>query len=275
MWLREDQKLATEADDGQGPLINSFGPPKSPKIELTGHSPAPLDYWLGIYCKSDKVGNLHITRNATKVDGKDAFCQTQTLHMQMKVKGKLSDIELTHSLYAGSDLLPIKELMQGKGPNPETLKQQTCVMDFRYGADSVIVKIALDGEEKSQTIPLSEDDRRLVAAGCAFDLGLQRLSVGAKLDIHHTSLEVHSGTEVNWLGDDVALAVTRDDTVAVNGVSQKVLVLSTKSDHGYETTLWQKEDGEILKAEIPKESVTLLQETKEQANDPLAGSKGK
>jgi hypothetical protein len=76
VWLRESKEKATEVDDGKGPLLNSDGEPAdttNASIQPPKRAPTNLDYWLGIYVGSQKMGDVHVTVKPDKLDGEDVF----------------------------------------------------------------------------------------------------------------------------------------------------------------------------------------------------------
>ncbi len=269
LWLRQSK---TEAPlvEGEEALVQDVAKAEIPKDadkRFNGKSPAPLDYWLGVYVKSVKMGDLHVVAKPTKLDGKDVFCKEETLRTRVN-DDKHTDVEMIRRLYADSQFRPILETLDARGTDEiKASKPASRLMSCRYGADSTSATVTNDGKDSTHSAPFSDEDKYFASTGCAYDFGVCPLTAGNRLDLHHTLLKFEPGlTSVGTTTKSTSVVVLPAEKLDIDGVTYDTVVVSETDESGYTTTTWQKASGEIVKMDVRGTGVTLRQETKEQAS---------
>lgn len=226
------------------------------------------DYWMGLYKGSEKIGDMHVTIKPDRLDGKAVFRRQEVVRVRTKEAGRNHDYEFTRDVYASQGLFPVLELVHGGSQTPSASLQQPVSpvnIELRYGQASIAVSMTKDGETSKLSVPLSKEDRDLVAAGCAYDFCTTKLAVGQKSDVQHWYLKMKSDAGAEWHSKRLALTVLRREKLDLNGVTRDAFVVSEKDKTGYETIRWQTAEGEIIKQEVPKSGLKWVRETESQA----------
>ena len=267
VWIRESKAKATEIDEGKGPLLDTAAEAavdaRTSASQQHRQAPAVLDYWMGIYDNSEKVGNIHVTVGPAKLDGKNVFRRDDVLQIRLKSATGPHESEISRTLYADSSIHPIEDLRYGKQIHPTS---ELSTIDIKYGKDSAAVTMTSDGKTATQTVPLSDIDKGLIEAGCLYDFGAAGIEAGQKLDINHPSIQIQPNKPaVNWYSRDGSAVVLRKERLTVNGKSYDVFVLSEMDKGGLETIKWQTAAGQIIKQEIPHSGVKWVLESKDEA----------
>ncbi len=256
-WVRETREKATEMDEGQGPLLDAH----HTKAELLSRPPRNLDYWMGVYRDSTKIGYLHLTTKPDKLDGKEVFRRDNVLHLWKCGPDKTYNADFISTQYAGANLYPVllTEHINGDGPKgPESMAIET-----RFVEVTTECTWTCDGKSNSKTFTLDPEAVDMIAAGCAHDFGVLKLTDGESVQ---AGLERYTigDEQVTWNDCYVVLSMLRHEALKLNGMTYNTSVTCERGK-GEERMKWQLESGEIVKEEWPQEGVTWVKETKDRA----------
>lgn len=259
--VRQPKEQATAKDDGKSPSMAAENNAVSAELD---RSPVNLDYWMGVYAGSAKLGYSHVTTKPDKLDGKDVYRRDEFLRLKVESMGQKCFFDSNYTQYMDKDMLPLIEILSMSDTNPvgPGLKHY---MRNTY-SDNSFDQILIQGDDySSKNGPLDPEYKKRLMAQQAYAFGITKLAKGDNASI----VQLEYGICPDGLNKQTfevqpaEMNVIGNEAVSLDGVSYDTTLLSITDKEG-KTFVWRLENGVIVKMQTPM-GVTWVLENAEEA----------
>ena len=228
------------------------------------------EYWLGIYLKDKKIGNVHVKTEESVLDGKAVIRRERNWRIETdsdwsKVAGHITDV-----VYVTPAMEPLLIKVDGGQDLPEALKGGLSATLRFENNKCLMTGKGSDGKEMTFTNTLDEEDVEELVVGFAYDMAgripptAYRANMGRfwmELTVNPPDLAFYFS--VNRTA--VLLVGPQQVEIGKNTYDTTVVIEYQTDDDGSTKILrrWLLKDGGIVKEEWQPSGITLMREPTE------------
>ena len=230
------------------------------------------EYWLGIYLKDTKLGDVHVKTEEAELDGKAVIRRERNWRLELHCELGKINAEATDVVYVTPSMEPLLIEFDVVGYSPDGEKA-VFGGTVRYEDNKCVIMVqGLDGKEMTATEPYDEEDPKQLAAGFAHDIRGDLPVASSKVDMARYLMEVQLTPKqfgINFASVSTALLLVGPQQIEIGkNTYDTMVVVEDERDPDEEPRLmrrWLLKDGGIVKEEREPSGITLLRESREEA----------
>ena len=191
----------------------------------------PSETWMGIYRGQAKIGYAHLRMDKETFLGKPGFRCDSKVFTRILALGILVEQELMTTIHLSDTYQPISEVFEMRSGGSVTR------IEAAFEPKKITAVVFSEDTKETQTIPVPEGSP--LAGDLMFFPASKKLSIGDTFDYRFFN---PAGLTL----DDVHTEVVQNETIEIEGVQVKTLVLRNMTPLG-EMKCWLDEKGNTLK----------------------------
>jgi hypothetical protein len=191
----------------------------------------PSETWMGIYRGPAKIGYARLRTDKETYQGKPGFRCDSKVFTRLLALGMLVEQELMTTIHLSDTYKPISEVFEMRSGG------STTKIEAVFEPEKITAVVYSEGTKETQTIPIPPGSN--LVGDLMFFSASKQLKIG---DVYDYKYFNPAGLTL----DDVHAEVLQTDTIEIEGVQTKTLMLRNMTPLG-EMKCWLDEKGNMLK----------------------------